>query len=225
MIARLRRGEQIPEGHWLVTDRQTQGKGRQGRQWMDAPGNFMGSTVLRLHPQREPPPASLGFAASLAVYEVLASQLAIPQSLQLKWPNDVMLSGAKLAGLLLQRESDCIVIGIGVNLSEAPHVAGRRTASTAGCGPAISRDGFADSLASQMAVECNRWRDFGLEAILRRWSAAAHLPGTRLCVHGENGEIVRGTFAALAEDGALILRLPDGATSVIHAGDVMLEDG
>lgn len=184
----------------------------------------MGSTMVRYLPQRDPSPASLGFVASLAVYETLVGQISAPQALQLKWPNDVMLSGGKMCGLLLEREGDCIVIGIGVNLAVAPEVEGRKVVAASEGGAVLSRDHFADRLTKQMATELQRWRDFGLEPILRRWKVAAHPISTPLAVHGEGGEVVKGKFHDLDHDGALILRLPNGSTRVIHAGDVMLEN-
>src|SRR5690606_24127445 len=112
--ARLAAGERPGEGDWLVADRQTGGRGRQGRPWLDAPGNFVGSTVVHLSPQ-DPPPASLSFAAALAVYEVVLPRIGNPRDLQLKWPNDVLLGGDKFCGLLLEREGGSVVVGIGVN--------------------------------------------------------------------------------------------------------------
>ena len=112
LLGRLAHGEAIPEGTWLVADRQTDGRGRQGRDWLDAPGNFMGSTVVHLLPS-DPLPASLSFVAALATYEVVVSHLAAPQTLMIKWPNDLMLGGAKLSGILLERVGDAAVIGIG----------------------------------------------------------------------------------------------------------------
>ena len=93
LLARITRGEVLTEGHWLIADRQTGGRGRQGRTWLDAPGNFMGSTVVRLHPQ-DPPDASLSFVAALAVYETVLPRLHGPAALMLKWPNDLLLGGA-----------------------------------------------------------------------------------------------------------------------------------
>lgn len=223
LLARLRDGERLPDGYWLVADRQTAGKGRQGRTWLDAQGNFMGSTVVQLHPH-EPSPATLSFVAALAVYETVIPLIANPQALQLKWPNDVLLDRAKFCGLLLEREGNAVVIGIGVNLAAAPEVEGRIVSALSANSPAPSRDLFMRALADQMRVELQRWREFGAEPIMRRWRAAAHSVGTPLKVHQSDGEPVSGAFAGLDDSGALILRLPDGSTSVIHAGDVFLED-
>ena len=223
LLARLAGGVPVQEGHWLVADRQNAGRGRQGRGWLDGSGNFMGSTAVRLLVQ-DPAPASLSFVAALAVYEGLLARVATPMSLQLKWPNDVLLDGAKLAGILLERAGDAAVIGIGVNLAWAPSLAGRATGHLKRIGPAPDRDIFARDLAASFDRELERWRQFGLEPILARWLAAAHPTGSPLAVHGADGARLAGTFDGLEPDGALRLRLADGTCRVIHAGDVTLEN-
>jgi BirA family biotin operon repressor/biotin-[acetyl-CoA-carboxylase] ligase len=221
LLARLAAGERLAEGDWLVADRQSLGRGRQGRTWLDGPGNFMGSTVVHVSPQ-DPPPASLSFVAALAVYETVLTRIGSPRGLELKWPNDVLLGGEKFCGLLLEREGETVVVGIGVNLANAPAVDDRRTRALAEFGPAPGRDAFAADLAGQFDLELGRWRQYGLEPILNRWLAAAHPPGSLLTVHEPNGTAVSGEFAGLERDGALRLRLADDVVRVIHAGDVML---
>ena len=223
LIVRLANGECVPEGHWLIADRQTAGKGRQGRSWIDAPGNFMGSTAVRLH-QRDPSPATLSFVAAVAVDETVLPSLANPQALMLKWPNDVLLDGAKFCGLLLECEAGHAVIGIGVNLSVAPTIANRKVKALSDTGPVPARDSFAKALAAQMALEVHRWREFGTGPIINRWKAAAHKPGTPLSVHDAGGKRMSGTFDGLDDHGALRLRLPGGTTHIVHAGDVLLEE-
>ncbi|MGB3796983.1 MAG: biotin--[acetyl-CoA-carboxylase] ligase [Alteraurantiacibacter sp.] len=222
LVARIADGELVTEGHWLVADRQTAGRGRQGRSWIDAPGNFMGSTAVRLH-DRGPPPATLSFVAALAVYETVAGSIAKPYELLLKWPNDVLLGGAKFCGLLLECEAGHAVIGIGVNLAAAPAIADREVKALADIGPIPARNAFAEALAAQMALEVQGWREFGEGAIINRWCAAAHKPGTPLSVHDGGGGRIVGTFDGLDEHGALRLRLADGTTHIVHAGDVLLE--
>jgi BirA family biotin operon repressor/biotin-[acetyl-CoA-carboxylase] ligase len=221
LLARLSAGERMAEGDWLVADRQTRGRGRQGRGWLDAPGNFMGSTVVHVSPQ-DPPAATLSFVAALAVYETVLPRLGNPRELQLKWPNDVLLGGGKFCGLLLEREGPAVVVGIGVNLASAPAV--ERANALSDRGPAPDRDAFAADLARQFDLELGRWRQYGLEPILNRWLAAAHPVGSALTVHEPSGGRLSGAFAGLERDGALRLRLADGSLRVIHAGDVMLGD-
>jgi BirA family transcriptional regulator, biotin operon repressor / biotin---[acetyl-CoA-carboxylase] ligase len=221
LLARLGAGEPAQEGLWLIANRQMAGRGRQGRAWLDGPGNFMGSTAVLLLPQ-DPEPASLSFVTALALYETVFNHVGAPQSLELKWPNDLLLGGAKLAGILLERSGDIAVVGIGVNLNAEPKLADREAGSLSKVGPAPDRNTFARDLAVNFDKELDRWRQFGLAPIFSRWLAAAHPFGTALRVHAGDGEYVSGTFAGLGADGALLLRLEDGAVRVIHAGDVTI---
>lgn len=209
----------MPEGSWLIADRQTAGKGRQGRQWFDGAGNFMGSTLVRLNP-RDVQPATLALVAGLAVYGAVLPLLPDPTGLRLKWPNDLLLGGAKLAGILLEREGDAVIVGMGVNLAAAPDLPDRETIALAALGPAPDRDLFAQSLAACFDRELERWRTYGVEPLTRRWQSVAHPVGTPLVVTPPGEAPVEGLFSGLDPDGALRLRLADGNTRVIHAGDV-----
>lgn len=218
LIARLSGGEPVREGDWLVADRQDAGRGRQGRAWFDGLGNFMGSTVVHLAPG-DPPPPTLALLTGLAVYEIASVHVPAPHRVMLKWPNDLLIDGAKLGGILLERVGDSIIVGIGVNLAVAPELSDRATIALEQFGASPDRDRFAGELANAFARELKRWRAFGLEPLLRRWLTAAHPVGTPLTV-SETG--LSGTFAGLAADGALQLRLPDGTTQTVHAGEINL---
>ncbi|WP_324827314.1 biotin--[acetyl-CoA-carboxylase] ligase [Qipengyuania zhejiangensis] len=221
LAAGLRAGDALHEGAWLVADRQTAGRGRQGREWFDGSGNFMGSTIVRISPQ-DPSPASLALVAGIAAFEAVVPLLATPSALRLKWPNDLMLGGAKLAGILLERVGDAIIVGIGVNLAKAPDLPDRRTVALGDLGPAPDRDLFARALAEAFRKEVERWRTYGLESLIRRWESVAHPIGTELRVHPPGEGSITGSFNGLTPDGALSLRLADGSTRAIHAGDVNL---
>lgn len=221
VIERLAAGERLAEGDWLVADRQTAGRGRQGRQWFDGAGNFMGSTIVRVSP-RDPPAHSLALVVGLAVYEAVLPLCPASAQLMLKWPNDLLLSGAKLCGVLLEGASGAVVIGIGVNLAAAPDLPDRRSIALSTFGPAPDRDTFARSLAVSLDKEIERWRTFGLEPLVRRWMAVGTPVGTALSVHEPSGEALAGTFAGLDTEGTLQLRLEDGTVRAIHAGDVFL---
>ncbi|MDE2403892.1 MAG: biotin--[acetyl-CoA-carboxylase] ligase [Sphingomonadales bacterium] len=219
--SRLAGGEAVAEGDWLVADRQTAGRGRLGRDWSDGAGNFMGSTVVHCGPL-EPPPPSLALVAGLAVQAAVAPHVTAPAVALLKWPNDVMIGRAKLAGILLEMVHGVVVVGIGVNLAQAPGVAGRETVALSRFGPPPSRDHFAAVLARCLAEELARWRQYGLAATVSRWLAAAHPPGTPLTVSAPDEGAISGRFAGLDESGALRLSLADGTTRTIHAGEVFL---
>ncbi|MGX7952616.1 biotin--[acetyl-CoA-carboxylase] ligase [Tsuneonella sp. HG249] len=221
LAAALRAGERIAEGDWLVADRQNAGRGRQGRKWFDGAGNFMGSTVVRPGPG-DPAAPTLALLAGLALYETVSQFLGDPSPLSLKWPNDLLHGRAKLAGILLEREGDAVVVGIGVNLAAAPTVEGRETISLKALGPAPDRDLFANALAAAFDREVERWRTVRLEPMLRRWQVAAHPTGTHLTVHEPDGTTAVGAFHGLSPEGSLLLRLEDGSVRPIHAGDVSL---
>jgi BirA family biotin operon repressor/biotin-[acetyl-CoA-carboxylase] ligase len=218
LAARLARGEQVAEGHWLVADRQTAGRGRMGREWHDSAGNFMGSTVVHLR-AGDPAPETLALVAGLAVHDLVAPRLT--QAPMLKWPNDLQVAGAKLAGILLERTGEAVIVGIGVNLVEAPALAGRATTSLFALGAPSQRDVFAEELARQFAADLDRWRSFGLGPIVNRWTVAGHPLGTSLAVE-EHDQRLEGAFAGLTNAGALQLRLADGSLRVIHAGEVRI---
>ena len=221
LAARLAAGEFVPEGFWLVADRQNAGRGRLGRVWNDGAGNFMGSTVVSLT-AHQPAPGSLALVAGLAVQAAVVPLVPPPLVPLLKWPNDVLVGPAKLAGILLERVGDAVVVGIGVNLAQAPDLPDRQTLALSAYGPAPDRDGFAISLAAHFASELAHWRTYGLSALINRWQGAAHPLGTPLTVANGANPPLSGRFSGLDDTGALRLALPDGTCRTIHAGDVHL---
>ncbi len=149
-----------------------------------------------------------------------AIEVAAPgQALLLKWPNDVLLLGGKLAGILLERSGDRLAIGIGVNLAEAPDLPDRPTAHL---GSKLRPQAFAPLMAASFARLLTLWRTSEPALLLQAWLARAHPLGTQLQVHGGSGEPLTGRFDGLEPDGALRLRLPGGSLEVVRAGDVRL---
>lgn len=139
-------------------------------------------------------------------------------TIRIKWPNDLLASGAKLAGILLEREGEAVIAGFGVNLAHRPQGLERPATSLAALsGSAPHPATFLGALAEAFAMWLARWRSGGVGAVRAAWLAAAHPIGAALATSA--GE---GLFAGLDESGALRLRLADGTTRVIHAGDVFL---
>ncbi len=202
--------EGAPEGTWLRADRQTGGKGRQGRAWQSPPGNLHASTLVRLQPG-DPPAPTLALVAAVALHEVVDRH--VPAA-RIKWPNDLLVGGAKLAGILLERQGDAVIVGFGVNLAHHPQDLDRPAISL---NPPVAPDPFLQRLAAAFGGWLARWHAQGLAPVRAAWLAAAHPIGAALASGG-----VRGTFEGLDESGALRLRLEDGGLRVIHAGDVFL---
>jgi len=226
LLARAAAGDIPLEGHWLVTDRQTGGRGRAGRVWTDSYGNFMGSTAAVLR-HSDGPPQTLALVAGVAAHRALTAVvpgLAGPESagLALKWPNDLMVGAGKLGGILLERQGEVVVVGIGVNLAEAPEVLDRATVSLGALGHHAARDVFASALAETWAEALDLWHRGGWPMLREEWLSRAHPAGTLLAVnHAAEGRVI-GAYAGLDADGAVLLRLADGAVRAIHAGDVEL---
>ena len=221
LAARARAGD-AQEGQWLVARRQRAGKGRQGREWFDGSGNFMGSTIVTIGSDN-PPPASLSFVAALAVYDAVEEALMQSSHPFLKWPNDVLLGGGKLSGILLELVGQHVVVGIGVNLARAPQLEDRKTTAIADHAPSPDVEWFAESLAKRFAERLFAWRQAGIGGTLNEFELRSiHQAGSGIAVHDTDGSRVEGTFEGLEEsDGALRLRLADGSQRVIRAGDIL----
>jgi BirA family biotin operon repressor/biotin-[acetyl-CoA-carboxylase] ligase len=171
---------------------------------------------VRLRPA-DPPAPTLALVAAIALHEVVHAY-APGHLAAIKWPNDLLVDGAKLSGILLERADDAVVIGFGVNLAHHPEGLDRPVTSLAVLmGGAPEAEAFLETLADSFARWLGRWRSEGILPIRNRWLLAAHPVGTALST--SQGD---GLFDGLDENGALRLRLADGATRVIHAGDVFL---
>ncbi len=205
----------VPEATWLRAETQTSGRGRSGRHWVSQPGNLYASTLVRIRPD-DPAAPGLALVAGVALEEV-ASAYAKSRTLMLKWPNDLLCDWAKLAGILLERERDAVVAGFGVNLAHHPEDIDRPATSLGGVDPAV----FVDDLAEAFARWLRRWRSEGLAPVVARWLERAHPLGTALMARvGDAG--FEGLFDGLDDTGSLRLRLADGTSRVIQAGDVFL---
>jgi BirA family biotin operon repressor/biotin-[acetyl-CoA-carboxylase] ligase len=217
------------QGLVVIADRQSAGRGRLGRSWISPPGvNLYLSVLLRppFPPQAAP---QLTFLSALAVSRAIVAVSGLEPTH--KWPNDILLDGRKVAGLLneMSAESDRIrfvVLGIGVNLNmtadQFPD--DLRTPATslllAGGAP-VSRAAFGRVLLEQLDTLYAEYLQHGPAPILAAWEARCDLVGKRVIVDGQ-GAPLRGVVVGIDRDGALLLTLADGSTERILAGDVRL---
>ena len=162
----------LPDGSWVRADTQTGGRGRRGRTWVSVPGNLFASVVTRPQPG-EGPAQQLSFVAAVALARALDRWVAA-ERLTLKWPNDVLLDGVKVAGILLEGGAGATIIGFGVNLAGQPAVTERPATSLPAAGIAAPPAAdVADALAAAFAEVRTTWRDHGFAAIRTAWLARA----------------------------------------------------
>lgn len=220
MLERAEAG--APEGLWIRAKQQSGGRGRLGRQWLSPPGNLYCSTLVRIGPS-DPAAHLLAFVAGLAVLDTVRAILPETQA-RLKWPNDVHVDGAKLAGILLERRRDAVVVGIGMNVAIVPEVAGRTVTSLRDQGAMAQVDAAAvlELLAVRFGSRLLQWRTSDPATLLEVWCAAAHKPGEAMAVQRGPDDRIEGVFQGLSADGALLLRCRDGRMESVSAGDVHL---
>lgn len=218
---------------WFAALKQTAGRGRRGRVWETPSGNLAAS--LMIVPDCDPTiAATLGFVAGVALNRALAATLPaglVKQGIDganrvaLKWPNDVLADGAKLAGILLeaQKQPDgrhAVVIGFGVNIVSAPSGLPYPATSLNELGAGITAETIFAALAEEWVVAYELW-DHGSNVadILRLWRASAAGIGAEVAV-ARDGDVVRGVFESIDDTGRLIVRANDNSRIAITAGDV-----
>ena len=224
--ARIAPGLAGPE--WILGLRQTAARGRRGRAWANPEGNFAATLVLR--PTEAPDKVALrSFVAALALYDALVAATGRAEPFSLKWPNDVLLNGGKLAGILLESaghggEISHFAIGIGVNLAHAPGTdeleagAMRPVSLLSETGSAMSPEEFLGVLAPAYARLETQFTTYGFEPIRTAWLNRAARLGEVITARTTRDEIT-GTFETVDAAGNLVLSTPQGRVA-IPAADV-----
>jgi BirA family biotin operon repressor/biotin-[acetyl-CoA-carboxylase] ligase len=223
-ISRAEQG--APEGTVVWGRQQLAGRGRRGRQWQSPQGNMYASVVVR--PDCPPDQAALlSFVTAIAVGETATALIPAGHNVTYKWPNDVLVDGAKIAGILLESaprgngKVAYVVIGTGINVAWQPPAADTAypVASLQTLGSSAAVEQVLEAYCRQLAVWIGVWRREGFAAIRTAWLARAGNLGQMIEVKAGQ-ESCRGRFAQLDESGALVLELDDGATRRITAGEI-----
>lgn len=202
---------------WITAARQTAGRGRRGRSWESGQGNLAATLLIR--PARPLAQwAQLSFAAAIAAAD-MAARLVPNARIAVKWPNDILADGRKLAGILLETAGPALAIGIGVNLAGYPEDTEFPAISLAALGarPPPPEDALA-LLAAGFAEWYEVWRMDGFAPIRDAWLARAAGLGQRIRARLPDKERM-GVFEGIDADGALLLN-EAGRTTAIAAGDV-----
>jgi BirA family biotin operon repressor/biotin-[acetyl-CoA-carboxylase] ligase len=215
----LLRDNALPEGAVVSADHQTAGRGRSGRRWEDVPGEALLCSILL-----RPPPglhiAQLSLAAGLAVAQAVEGTTGLRAAL--KWPNDVLLDGHKVAGVLVEAHTDAVICGIGVNVAQAGEALPSHRTPPAGSlrtltGRRHDRAGLLVELLARLEECYGAWIEGGLATLLPELEARNWLRGRR--VAAANG---LGVAGAIAPDGRLAVTLDRGATLLVASGEVRL---
>ena len=224
-MTRLRAGD--PGGLVVTARSQTGGRGRQGRVWTSPPGNLYASLAL-LDPAPMAAAPQLGFVAGVALATALRARLGGDARLQIKWPNDMVFEGAKLAGILLESAQLpgghlACVIGFGVNCRSHPDgLPYPATDLRAACDTAADPEAVLANLLPEITRQLAIWNGgAGFAAIRAAWLERAAGLGARISVALPRGATQAGIFRGLDDAGRLLLDTDHGRVSV-DAGDVFL---
>jgi BirA family biotin operon repressor/biotin-[acetyl-CoA-carboxylase] ligase len=204
---------------------QTAGRGRRGRGWHSPPGNLYMSAVLR--PGKPAAQSALiGFVAAVALADALQDLGLASDRVRLKWPNDVLVDKAKVAGILVETAAIAgetppwLVLGMGVNLAHAPEDTPYPATTLRVVGLArLTVEGLLEVLAGRLAEWYGRWQAEGFAPVRTAWLRRATGLGEPIEVRLDR-ESLQGRFVALEEDGALSLELPQGERRRVTVGDV-----
>jgi len=220
----LRRAAALDAPLWILAGEQTAARGRRMRPWTSPRGNFHGSLVRRIH---EPPGrlALRSFVAALALHDAFRALGVAESRLALKWPNDVLLDGAKISGILLEAAGDVLAIGIGINLVAAPPVRALEKGALPGIalleatGLRPGSEGMLDRLAPAMERHEERLCREGFAPVRAAFLERAARLGQKIRVR-TGGPDREGIFESIDPDGNLLLRCADGSVEAIAAADV-----
>lgn len=210
---------------WVTAERQLQGRGRRGRNWVSERGNLYASLLL-IDPAPKAALANLPLVAAVAVYDALRPLFdRAPHALTIKWPNDLLVDGAKINGVLLESAfltggAHAVVIGCGINCTHHPVNANYPATDLASCGITITPMMLFERLAETTADALGLWNQgSGFPAIRDKWLLAARGIGEQVTVNHADRSVT-GMFEEIDHDGYLCLRLDDGERMKISAGDL-----
>jgi len=219
-LALARAGERGPL--WITAQSQSAGRGRRGNAWISPPGNLY-ATLLLTEPSAPEHAPQLSFVAALALHDAVAARASqLGPALKVKWPNDLLVGRAKLAGILVEGESDpvfTVAIGIGVNCATHPSDVAYPATDLASNGVLVTPDALMPQLAMSMQQRLAQWGGGrGFAAIRADWLKRAAGLGEVLRVRLSARELA-GRFQGLDEAGRLLLAQDNGVTT-ITAGEV-----
>ncbi len=208
-----------PAPFWVISDEQTEGRGRLGRQWISEPGNLYATHAFTITAANVVS-SQISFVAALAVHDV-ATSFINNTSITLKWPNDCLIDGAKFSGILSELHGVVMILGMGLNVLHKPEGLPYKATCLKAYAPNIT---VAQTFAV-LQLKLKKWLQIwdngaGFQHVHRGWEARCDAIGKPISLDS-GAAILHGTFAGLAPDGGLLLN-HNNSTTTHHAGDVRI---
>ncbi|MZG31402.1 MAG: biotin--[acetyl-CoA-carboxylase] ligase [Nitrospinae bacterium] len=218
----IRRDLTLPEGTVVISDLQTHGRGRQGRTWHSESGTGLYLSIL-LKPHL--PPENLHFITLMAgVATVSAIQQNGAKQARLKWPNDILLNGKKLSGILCEHiPGKAVIVGIGINMNQTQFPSDIQDIATSmkmETGNSINRADLILSLLKNLDCGYEEYLNGNKQSLLQKWTSNTDMFGKTVTVH-QKGVSITGIAMSLDSDGRLILQTSDGETHILGSGELL----
>ena len=218
-------GEALP--FWVVADEQTNGRGRRGRHWQGLDGNLFASGIYEFS-QKPAEIATLSFVVSYSLFETLCEYID-KDRIALKWPNDILVDGKKISGILLESQIKNqilkLVIGVGLNIIHAPIISDYSTIAIKDCLAdqtiILDKIKILDNFLQKFAINLLEWQKYGAPPIIERWKKFAFNVNKTIEIVQGNATI-NGKLIDISPCGEIILRKEDGALININAGEMLL---
>ena len=210
---------------WVTARRQLGGRGRRGRVWVSEAGNLYASLLL-VDAAPQAALASLPLVVALALHRAISAEMPFAgDRIRIKWPNDILVDGAKVSGILIEAEAlpdgrGAVVIGCGVNIAHKPDNPLYPATSLSEAGASTSPDALFARLMVELAHALDVWQaGEGIDDIVSSWKVLVHGIGQPISVNLPDRSL-SGIFFGIEKDGLLAIRLDSGETLRIASGDV-----
>lgn len=205
-------------GNFVVTaNEQTAGRGRNGRQWVSHPGNLYFSIIKQFSNDIQNL-FQVSFVSALAMGDTL-KEFIPDEDIKYKWPNDVLVDGKKISGILLELISSRLIIGVGVNLASAPDVENPATSVVQILGNEVDKMEFLEKFVHHFEKSLFLWQNKGFQYIREHWLGKAYKYGEEICIK-PGDKVIRGIFREIDEIGNINVETADGNLHTISAGDM-----
>ena len=219
---RLIKAGRVQENTIILTNKQSEGRGRRNAQWISPAGNLYMTIVSKL--AKPSLAGQLSFVAALAVYDSIKEFSNLKGQLYLKWPNDILLCQKKLGGILIESFENYCAVGIGVNLIPVELSIENIAISLSDIDLSVTPCELASGITKNYLYWCNLWTEVGFIDLRKAWLKRVNGLGKEIVVKFSNGNSETGIFKGIDEIGRLLLEKASGTLQPISSADIFLQD-